>query len=182
MADLKINGVSPVSIKIGATDIASVYAGTVKIWPIEVVPTFTLTNQECCKNIVPLFDLTNAPCCANPFDGPIITLTNDSCCSEGDIVPPSDVTGLVTTNIGGYGPVGVSWNAAIDNVGVDHYEVWRNNEGGIYSLLTTTVTTSISDDTVLGLVTHCYKVKAVDALGNKSVNYSNVDCESIEED
>jgi hypothetical protein len=93
-----------------------------------------------------------------------------------DNVPPSNVTGLVATG-GDVSAISVSWNAATDNVGVDHYILWRNHNGGSYIILDSNVSgTFKSDGTIAELDDYCYMVKAVDAAGNQSANFSNIDC------
>ena len=45
--------------------------------------------------------------------------------SDGDIEPPSMVTGLAVSDAKD-GKLNLAWNAATDNVGVDHYNIYRN--------------------------------------------------------
>src|SRR5919106_205856 len=64
--------------------------------------------------------------------------------------------------------VDLSWTASTDNVGVTGYEIFRNS-----ALLTTGGTvTSYSDTTVSPSTTYSYRVRAMDAAGNRS-GFSN---------
>lgn len=99
----------------------------------------------------------------------------------GDITPPTAPTGLTVVSANTTS-VTLSWNAATDNHGVDHYEVlegfrsgWRGRST-TYRVVTTGVTISGTTATISGLAplsSHKYTVWAVDAAGNKSLK-SNV--------
>lgn len=79
-----------------------------------------------------------------------------------DTVKPSMVEGLHTMSVK-HNSVNLMWNAAQDNVGVDHYVVYRD---GVK--LTQTKETSFTDLTVQASTTYNYYVRAVDAAGNIS--------------
>ncbi len=81
--------------------------------------------------------------------------------SVGDVIPPSQPTGLAATLAGT--TVTLSWNAATDNVGVAAYRVFRN---GV--LLKSTTATSAQDATLKGGQSYSYSVRAADAAGNVS--------------
>ena len=79
-----------------------------------------------------------------------------------DTQPPSAPTNM-TANAPTSSRVDLNWGAAIDDLGVTGYEVYR---GG--ALLGTTATTSYSDTTVNPGTTYSYQVRALDAAGNRS--------------
>jgi hypothetical protein len=77
-----------------------------------------------------------------------------------DIVPPSaptNLTGTATTS-----GVQLDWTASADNVGVDHYDVFRDGD-----LAATASDTSFLDSTA-SVGQHAYTVYAEDAAGNTS--------------
>lgn len=77
-----------------------------------------------------------------------------------DTEPPSTVTGLTVVDAKD-GKLNLSWNPAADNVGVDHYEIYRN--GSSIAVVNGTVYQD------MGLVInqpYVYEVRAVDASGN----------------
>ncbi len=79
----------------------------------------------------------------------------------GDNEPPSKVTGLTVTNEKD-GKLLLGWNSATDNIGIDHYKIYRD---GVF---VHTETTATYQDT--GLVnghSYTYIVSAVDASGNE---------------
>ena len=86
--------------------------------------------------------------------------------SYPDFVPPSNVTGLTVTDAKD-GKLSLSWDAATDNIGVDHYEICRD---GI--LLLNITGTSYQDTGLVNGQSYNYTVRAVDAAGNKG-NFSN---------
>ncbi len=81
-----------------------------------------------------------------------------------DTQPPTVPTGVLA-QVGPAGEVDVSWNAAIDDVGVTGYTVYRNG---------TTLATvsgsklSFADKTVASTTSYAYNVDAFDAAGNHS--------------
>lgn len=81
--------------------------------------------------------------------------------SVGDVIPPSQPTGLTATLAGTTATL--SWNAATDNVGVASYRVFRN---GV--LLQSTTATSAQDATLKGGQSYSYSVRAADAAANVS--------------
>lgn len=78
-----------------------------------------------------------------------------------DIQSPSKVTGLIVTDAKD-GKLDLSWNSASDNVGVDHYNIYRT---GV--LLTTTSSTSYQDTGLTDGQVYTYEVSAVDAETNE---------------
>jgi fibronectin type 3 domain-containing protein len=85
-----------------------------------------------------------------------------------DSTPPTDPAGLTAT--GSYKTtVDLAWTAAVDDVGVSAYEIYRDG-----NLLTTIGSqTTYSDTTVEPGTTHDYKVRARDAAGHTS-GFSNI--------
>ena len=55
-----------------------------------------------------------------------------------------------------------------DNIGVDHYDIYREEEGSMKKIATSN-TTSYMDKNLLSNTTYKYVVKAVDVAGNESV-------------
>ncbi len=79
-----------------------------------------------------------------------------------DTTPPSVPAGVAATAAGPT-EIDLSWTASTDNVGVDHYDVYRN--GG---KLTTASATSYQDKTVTAGTSYSYCLVAYDAAGNPS--------------
>jgi hypothetical protein len=92
-----------------------------------------------------------------------------------DPINPSDVNGL-TLSPYIISSVSLSWNASIDAEGIDYYEIWRNENGGVYSFLKTSNSSGTFDLTTEVNKTYCYKIKAVNTRGTHSLNYSNEEC------
>jgi hypothetical protein len=70
---------------------------------------------------------------------------------------------------GALGSVGLSWGAATDNVGVDHYNVHRSTTAGFTPSAANRIATPTGlsyNDTPLAAGTYYYRVFAVDAAGN----------------
>jgi hypothetical protein len=86
--------------------------------------------------------------------------------SYPDFIPPSNVTGLTVTDAKD-GKLDLSWDKVTDNIGVDHYEIYRD---GILVLNTTG--TSYQDTGLVNDHSYTYIVRAVDATGNKG-NFSD---------
>lgn len=80
-----------------------------------------------------------------------------------DTIVPNAPTNLTATAISAT-HVDLNWASATDNVGVTSYEIYRN---GVL-LDTTGITTSYTDNTVLGSLTYQYQVRARDAAGHVS--------------
>jgi len=94
-----------------------------------------------------------------------------------DITPPTTPTGLDAHYGSAQGGVTLSWTASTDDIGVDHYEVWRRPKITVgYTLIGTPTTASFLDTTAVTnpVTAYLYIVRAVDAAGNTS-GYSNVD-------
>ena len=81
--------------------------------------------------------------------------------SAGDHTPPGPVGSLAAQVRTGF-VINLSWTAATDDVGVDHYVIVRDG-----SQLATTTGLSYTDASVAQGSTHTYGVYAVDAAGNQ---------------
>ncbi|WP_434163612.1 lytic polysaccharide monooxygenase [Bacillus thuringiensis] len=64
--------------------------------------------------------------------------------------------------------VDLMWSPSDDNIGVDHYDIYRETEGSMKKIATSN-TTSYMDKNLLANTTYKYVVKAVDVTGNESV-------------
>ena len=121
------------------------------------VPGLTLTGQDLGTSPIGIFQLGDD----NPGRTYSIAL-DDAAVSQPaqDTTPPSapgtpTVTSLTSSS------VGLSWAAATDNVGVTHYDVFRDGTD-----LGSVTGTSYTDSTVSPLTTYTYSVTAYDAAGN----------------
>jgi hypothetical protein len=77
----------------------------------------------------------------------------------------------VLTATGGTGSASLAWGAATDNVGVDHYEVYRSTSSGFTPTLLNRIATPAGSsyvDSGLAAGTYYYRVKAADLAGNLS--------------
>lgn len=88
-----------------------------------------------------------------------------------DDVPPSRITDLIAS--AEYPNIYLKWTAATDNVGVDHYNIYRSTTEAINKaedLLATASKTATSyvDSTGIAGTTYYYAVCAVDAAGNEA--------------
>ena len=94
---------------------------------------------------------------------------------EPDTTPPSDVTGLTATAVSAT-QITLSWTAATDNVGVIGYRVERCQGAGCTTFvpIATPAGTTFGDTGLTASTSYRYRVKAVDAATNVSVNYSTV--------
>ncbi len=83
---------------------------------------------------------------------------------SADLTPPSTPqnlnTGGITSN-----SIALSWNASTDNIAVQYYRIYRNNQT---TPLATTGTTSITDSNLAASTQFSYRVSAVDTSGNES--------------
>lgn len=86
---------------------------------------------------------------------------------QPDTEKPSTVTGLHTMSVESSN-VDLMWNAATDNVGVDHYMIYRGDSVGIAKQIGTSSTTSFKDITVEAGKIYTYYIVAVDRAGNTS--------------
>lgn len=89
-----------------------------------------------------------------------------------DTEKPTAATGLYATKIA-TNSVDLTWNPATDNVGVDHYVIYRGDNIGSAQQIATSDTTSFTDTTVTQGGIYTYYVTAVDKAGNVS-DSSNV--------
>lgn len=88
--------------------------------------------------------------------------------NNADSEAPTAPTNLATTAVAA-NQVDLTWDAATDNVGVDHYNVYRDD-----TLIARTNETSYADTTVTENTTYSYHVIAVDAAGNESAPSSSL--------
>lgn len=79
-----------------------------------------------------------------------------------DTTPPSVPTNLTAQAVSDT-QINLSWNASTDNIGVTGYDVYRNN-----SLITTVLSTSFGDTSLIPSTTYSYHVIAKDAANNSS--------------
>jgi chitodextrinase len=82
--------------------------------------------------------------------------------APSDTEPPTAPTNL-TAQATSATQINLSWNASTDNVGVDHYEVFRDD-----NRITQTTSLQYSDGNLAPQTTYRYVVKAADAAGNVS--------------
>jgi len=87
----------------------------------------------------------------------------------GDTQDPTAPTNLSGAS-GGTSSVDLSWSAASDNVGVDHYQVYVDGSPGQTVSGTSATVTGLAADT-----TYTFTVSAVDAAGNESSQSGAVD-------
>jgi hypothetical protein len=81
---------------------------------------------------------------------------------EGDTTPPTK-PGPITATAGPHA-ITLTWSAATDNIGIEHYTLLRNDAvlfDGIHA-------TSITDDTIFPSTMYVYSIRAVDTSGNVS--------------
>ena len=104
-----------------------------------------------------------------------------------DTTPPSTVTGLTATAVSAT-QINLSWTAATDNVGVTGYRVERCQGAGCTSFVqiatpagttlgdkcATPTGTTFSNTGLTAATSYSYRVRAVDAASNVSVNYSDM--------
>lgn len=86
-----------------------------------------------------------------------------------DTIAPSAPGTLTAT--GGSGSISLAWGAATDNIGIDHYEVYRSTTSGFTPSLTNRIATPAGTsyvDSGLATGTYYYRVKAADVAGNLS--------------
>jgi chitodextrinase len=83
-----------------------------------------------------------------------------------DLQAPSKVENLSAVDAKD-GKINVSWNPATDNVGVDHYEIFR--DGTLIQNITGTI---YQDTELINGHSYTYNIRAVDAAGNKG-NFSD---------
>ena len=64
--------------------------------------------------------------------------------------------------------VDLMWSPSDDNIGIDHYDIYRETEGSMKKIATSN-TTSYMDKYLLSNTTYKYVVKAIDVAGNESI-------------
>jgi chitodextrinase len=77
---------------------------------------------------------------------------------------PTTIAGQAT----GPGSARVDWSGATDNVGVDHYEVWRSLGSVAFAQVASPSSSPFLDSGLIAATTYHYEVRAVDAAGNRS--------------
>ena len=100
------------------------------------------------------------------FSGNIGEFSDEVSGISTDTEPPSKVKNLLVLDAKD-GKLDLTWDPAIDNVGVDHYEIWRD---GVFLVNTTDINyknTGLNNNQV-----YVYTVRAVDAEANKG-NFSD---------
>jgi chitodextrinase len=85
-----------------------------------------------------------------------------------DIDPPSKVTGLNVSNASN-GKLNLIWHKAKDNVKIDHYKVYRDE-----NFLVEVNKTEFLDYDLINYQTYLYQVSAVDTSGNEGALSDNV--------
>lgn len=97
------------------------------------------------------------------FTGDPVFTATATYSSGGDSTPPTGPTALSATGISNT-QVLLAWSGAADNVGVDHYQVWRAGA----KIADPVTATSYTDSGLAKNTSYVYQVKAVDAAGNVS--------------
>ncbi len=82
-----------------------------------------------------------------------------------DVTRPSRASQMRLTETGP-GQVSIDWMAATDDVAVDHYDLYRSENGGGFSLLDSTQGLSLVDNGAVAGGSYSYYLRAVDAAGN----------------
>jgi len=93
-------------------------------------------------------------CWANAWHLTLIT-------TGGDNELPSKVTGLSVTDVKD-GKLNLAWNAATDNVAIDHYKIYRDG-----NFLINRTITSYQDTGLTNGHSYTYQISAVDTSGNE---------------
>ncbi len=96
-------------------------------------------------------------------DDPGCTPVDDGSACQSDTRAPVTPDNLRVTDTTAHG-ADLSWDAANDDVGVDHYELSRDGD-----VIASTPSTSFSDSNLAAATTYGYTVTAVDAAGNTSL-------------
>ncbi|NIK67259.1 S-layer homology domain-containing protein [Paenibacillus sp. BK720] len=84
----------------------------------------------------------------------------------GDAEAPTAPTGLTATPVSS-SQINLSWTASTDNVGVEGYEVYRNN-----TLIGSTIATTYNSTGLKASASYTYKIVAKDGSGNRSASSS----------
>lgn len=92
------------------------------------------------------------------------------CAATPDTIPPRPPESL-TLNFVSTNKIAFIWKAALDNAGVNGYEIHRSEDGGEMAPIAVTRALGYIDATVRPRVRYGYRVLAYDAAGNSS-NYS----------
>ncbi len=78
-----------------------------------------------------------------------------------DDIPPTQVSGLTVTDAKD-GKLDISWSEAVDNIIIDHYEIYRDSK-----LIQTLSSTSFRDTGLQDGTSYSYQIAAVDSCGNR---------------
>ena len=82
-----------------------------------------------------------------------------------DITPPSQPTALTANP--GRTQVALTWKAAVDDVKVDTYQIWRSRSATTgFALAGTSATTSFTSGSLTRHTTYYFQVRAIDTSGN----------------
>jgi chitodextrinase len=84
--------------------------------------------------------------------------------NPSDTTPPTTPANLTCTAVSS-SQIDLFWDASTDNVGVDHYNIYRD---GSSTPIDTATGTSYSDTGLTSSTTYTYNITAVDAVGNES--------------
>ena len=103
---------------------------------------------------------------AKDLAGNISNASNEVAVATLDIIPPTDPTNLVSSNVTGT-TVDLGWDVSTDNVGVVGYDIYKD---GVFLVFTTNINYQITGLTQA--TTYKFSVKAKDLAGNIS-NASN---------
>ncbi|HEI8868846.1 TPA: chitinase [Serratia odorifera] len=105
----------------------------------------------------------------------LVTSAADNNQPEQDIQLPSTPQGIQASHIS-QTSVTLNWQAATDNVGVIHYQIWRN---GI--AVATSKVTNWSDNNLKAGNQYAYQIVAVDAAGNNSAKSQTLMVKTLSE-
>ena len=89
-----------------------------------------------------------------------------------DTIPPSDLTGLTATAVSS-SQINLSWSATDSAGGLAGYRVERCQGAGCTNFAQIATPVTNSNTGLTAGTSYSYRVKAVDAAGNPSLNYSN---------
>jgi hypothetical protein len=96
-----------------------------------------------------------------------VMVTTSTAPSRPDLTPPSAPASVTATPVAAT-RVDVSWSVSSDNVGVTGYEIERDAGSEFVPLATVGTVTSFADTSAQPSTTYGYRVRAVDAAGNRS--------------
>ncbi len=108
--------------------------------------------------------------------GPLCTAVNASLTPPADTTAPTAPTNVVATKVPNTAQVNLTWTASTDDVGVDHYNVYRATSSTatwtsgwqLVGQAPASVSPTYSDTGVANTTTYYYRIVAYDAAGNPS--------------